>query len=389
MMSRQKSLTAPPGQEYLYSNSGYVLLAEIVKRASGQTLGQYAAENFFKPLGLPTAHFNEDLHAIVPHRVVSYRPGADGRLRLYVKNFEASGDGNLLSSVEDLSKFSQALFDDALGVKGIRELIVTPGKLANGAATTYGAGMQIGTYRNTTMFNHAGSLLGFRGVMLHFPDQKFTVAIVANASTINPGVLTRQVADIVLFDSAPNPGIVMKPPVPIAESELDTLTGAYENVKTQGDFIWVGKDGGTLLGRRNGPVARLSHMGEGVFTSLVPSMRLRFASGANGPTVNLDARDQESVVFKRLPPVSLSAAQTAALVGSYWSDELATAFRIVDTENGRLALERARRTDPLIPLTDRAFVAANLTVKLSDDGLVVETGRLRDLKFVRVRQPGR
>jgi hypothetical protein len=181
----------------------------------------------------------------------------------------------------------------------------------------------------------------------------------------------------------------MKPPVPIGQPELEALTGAYENTKTPGDFIWVGRDEATLLGRRNGPVARLSHIGDRIFTSLVPAMRLRFADGTDGPTVNIDARDQESLVFKRVPPVTLTAAQKASLTGAYWSDELNTTFRIVEGEKGGLTLERARRADPLIPLTPRAFVAANLTVKLTDEGLVVETGRLRDLRFVRARPPAR
>ena len=52
IITRQKALNLPPGSEWLYSNSGYFLLSLIVKRVSGKTLKEFAAENIFQPLGM-------------------------------------------------------------------------------------------------------------------------------------------------------------------------------------------------------------------------------------------------------------------------------------------------------------------------------------------------
>jgi CubicO group peptidase (beta-lactamase class C family) len=50
LLARQKQLNFKPGEQFEYSNSGYFLLGVIVRRVSGQSLREFAAENIFKPL---------------------------------------------------------------------------------------------------------------------------------------------------------------------------------------------------------------------------------------------------------------------------------------------------------------------------------------------------
>jgi CubicO group peptidase (beta-lactamase class C family) len=81
--------------------------SEIVRCASGKSLREFADENIFRPLGMANTHFNDDLTAVVKNRVVSYAPVGNGRFRQFVKTIEAVGDGNLLTTVEDLAKWDQ------------------------------------------------------------------------------------------------------------------------------------------------------------------------------------------------------------------------------------------------------------------------------------------
>jgi CubicO group peptidase (beta-lactamase class C family) len=110
LIARQKGLNFKPGERFLYSNSNYVLMAEIVRRASGKSLREFADENIFRPLGMTNTHFNDDLTAVVKNRVVSYAPISPGRFRQFVKTIEAMGDGNLLTTVEDLAKWDQNFY---------------------------------------------------------------------------------------------------------------------------------------------------------------------------------------------------------------------------------------------------------------------------------------
>ena len=77
LITRQKELNFHSGEEYLYSNTNYVLLAEVVHRATGKPLSRFAEENIFKPLGMKQTRFYDDHSIVVPGRVAAYDP-ADG-----------------------------------------------------------------------------------------------------------------------------------------------------------------------------------------------------------------------------------------------------------------------------------------------------------------------
>ncbi|UCH98781.1 MAG: serine hydrolase, partial [Candidatus Aminicenantes bacterium] len=60
LIARQKELNFKPGDKHLYSNTGYFLLGEIVKRVSGKSLNEFTKEKIFKPLGMKITHFYDD-----------------------------------------------------------------------------------------------------------------------------------------------------------------------------------------------------------------------------------------------------------------------------------------------------------------------------------------
>src|SRR5688572_2318957 len=105
LVTRQKALNFAPGTEFLYSNTGYVLLAEIVKRATGQSLRQYADARIFQPLGMRDTHFHDDAGVIVPRRVIGYTRTPDGWRMNHWFSFDKVGDGGLYSTIDDLAKW--------------------------------------------------------------------------------------------------------------------------------------------------------------------------------------------------------------------------------------------------------------------------------------------
>src|SRR5579862_9812223 len=77
---KQRDLNFAPGAEHLYCNTGYTLLAVIVKRVAGQSLREFAQERIFAPLGMTNTHFHDDHRMVVPNRAYSYalREGGEG-----------------------------------------------------------------------------------------------------------------------------------------------------------------------------------------------------------------------------------------------------------------------------------------------------------------------
>src|SRR5690606_35805511 len=100
LLARQQDTHFPPGSQHLYSNSGQLLLAELVKRATGQSLREYAARNLFGPLGMQLSHFHDDHTQIVPRRASGYAPKGDGEgYRISMTTLDMVGDSGVFTSV--------------------------------------------------------------------------------------------------------------------------------------------------------------------------------------------------------------------------------------------------------------------------------------------------
>ena len=309
LITRQKELNFPPGSEHLYSNSGYVLISEIVKRSTGLSLREYADAKIFRPLGMTSTHFHDDRTHIVPDRVLSYDPEPDdgGWRTNYLMHFDKVGDGGLYSSVSDLARWDAAFYEDLLGVPGFAERMYSRGVLAGGDTIAYARGLSVDTRRGLRRVSHGGGFMAFRTMIERYPEQRTSVVTLCNVGTANPGQLAAAVADVVLGDrfaeAAPPP-----PPVPaadsagpvfaVSESGVRLLAGAYHSPEL--DATWVLEADGTSLRLRlpNGNVMTLTAMSANVFG--YRGLELAFVrEGAGVPAFVLGAGRVRNLRFER------------------------------------------------------------------------------------------
>jgi len=210
MVRHQKELNHDPGDEYIYSNTNYNLLAEIVMRLSGQTFREYTDANIFKPLGMTNTHFHDDHEMIVKNKACSYYKGDE--FKISVNNLMALGSSSLNSTVEDLAKWIINFDENRVGGAAVIEQMHQQGVLNNGEKISYAFGLNVSEYRGLRNANHSGSWAGFRSHLIHFPEQRFGVVILSNLAGIGIGGLARQVVDIYLADQ-------LAPEAPKAASE--------------------------------------------------------------------------------------------------------------------------------------------------------------------------
>src|SRR5262245_32152726 len=118
IIANQKALNFEPGSEWLYSNSGFFLLSVIVKRVSGKTLAEFAAENIFAPLEMKNTVYRQEHTSIVPNRALAYdAKEKEGGYSLNVSYFEQTGDGAVHTSVEDILKWDENFYGGKVGGK--------------------------------------------------------------------------------------------------------------------------------------------------------------------------------------------------------------------------------------------------------------------------------
>ena len=212
LAARQKALNFAPGSDYLYSNTGYALLALLVGRATGTSFGAFVDANIFAPLGMPSSHVHDDEARLVKGRAYGYsRVG--GTLRLDTPAGERVGAGGVFSTIRDLLKWDENFYTARVGGRALVDSVQVAGKLSDGRPLTYAWGLQIGGYRGQPIVEHGGSLGGYRAHLMRFPDRHVSVACLCNLGSIAPGTLARQVADLVIGDAftvtaaaAPAPG---------------------------------------------------------------------------------------------------------------------------------------------------------------------------------------
>jgi CubicO group peptidase (beta-lactamase class C family) len=221
---RQHALNFQPGDEYLYSNTGFFLAGIIVKRASGKSLRQFAAERIFKPLGMIHTMFRDDHTEWVPERTTAYSPKAGGGFAIDMSNWEQVGDGAVVTTVEDLLKWDSNFYLPTVGGTRMVELLQSTTPLTGGKPNEYALGLFVSTYRGVPSVSHGGAWGGYRAELFRLPSLHFAVAVLCNVPTGMPGVAAKRVADAMVGNHL-GP-VAAKPVQPASKPATVTLDSA-------------------------------------------------------------------------------------------------------------------------------------------------------------------
>jgi CubicO group peptidase (beta-lactamase class C family) len=398
LIVRQKETNFPPGDEHLYSNTGYLLLSVIVSRAGGRPLAEFARERIFDPLGMRDTHVHDDHRRIVANRATAYSPRESGGFEIDMSGFEQTGDGAVMTTVEDLFLWDQNFYHARVGGQALLDEMLTPGTLDDGRALAYAKGLMLETYRGLRMVHHGGGWAGYRAELIRFPEQRFSVACLCNGGAINPGLLARQVADLYLADQFRQEPVADAGPAAVSPSkdDLDEIAGIYVDPRT-GAVRRVWSQDGTPVIQGLGPPVDLVAVGPREFrVAMLPSGGpiLRFEP-ARGRAARLTIRREDGSVesFEPAPGPPPAADELAAAAGDYWSEELQIGWELA-FEHGELH-RKLRHAPPqlLEPVYRDAVAGGGVQIVFVRDArgriesMRVSTGRgVRDLLFT--RRPG-
>jgi len=200
LLASKDSLYFPPGAQYRYSNSGYVLLGIIVSRVTPLSFPDFLDERIFAPLGMTASVAHVEGLDTIPERAYGYSPRGGSFERTDQSVTSATlGDGGIYTTVDDMVHWDQALDGTKLVDAATLQLATTPPALPGGATTEYGFGWFIDTYRGANRWRHTGETSGFRNAIQRFPDRRLTVIVLTNRSSGEPGAIAQRIADRLLF----------------------------------------------------------------------------------------------------------------------------------------------------------------------------------------------
>ncbi len=404
IMARQKAPNFAPGEEHLYCNTGYFLLSVIVRRASGQSLRDFAAERIFGPLGMRHTQFNDSHTRIIPNRATGYTRARNGAFGIDMSDWEQTGDGAVMTTVEDLLQWDRNFYDPKVGDANVLAAMHEVGVLNSGKKLEYASALYVSTYRGLPAVTHGGSWAGYRAQLMRFPKQQLSVACLCNnGGSANPSRLAQKVAEVYLGDLM-TPAVVKPAPKsaePAAEAPAgsEALAGAYRN-PVSGELVTISLQDGVLVAQVDGKPYGLSPSGPNAFRlengPRGARSEIAFLSGGRGArprmkvTTTEDDGDVETETFEPAERWTPSATDLAGLAGTYASSELDTSWRLV-ADGGQLFIRhRGLPEAALVPTVRDAFTVEGLNLAFrrgpgrKGAGFTLDAGRVRGVVFTRV-----
>lgn len=396
LLWQQRQLNFRPGEEDLYSNSGYSLLGLIVKRVSGQSLAAFAKDRIFDPLGMKDTHFHERYGALVRGRAASYRRRGEA-WETVALSYSNVGATSLMTTVEDLARWSTNLGSGQVGGAAVNAAMRTRGRLNSGRTINYASGLVIGQYRGLAMAEHSGSDAGYRAHLMHFDQPQVSVLVLGNAASLNASELARRVADVVL-ERTPGlePARSHPPEMESQASDLSSWLGDYE--MRPGFVLSFTRDGNRLAVQATGqpkfPMfasADNSFFTKAFEAAVTFDKPARYGAPATSATWRQNGRE---LPLRRITPEVPDSPSLQACTGDFYSSELRTVYQL-QLQAGKLMVRYPRGILELRPVDREVFNAGfplgTLHMQRSStgacDGFAVNTGRVRNLQFVRVSLP--
>lgn len=256
LITRQRELNFLPGDDYLYSNSGYWLLGQIIERVTGESLREYADRRIFRPLGMSDTHFHDEPGHVMRNRAMSYAGPADAYRIAYLQNFDKVGAGGLYSTLADLAKWDANFHSHRVGGPTFLQTVHTRGVLTSGDTLAYAFGNNVQQRRGLDVVRHSGSLMGFRADLVRYPAQRFSVITLCNHASIDAGGLADSVTELYLgrqlAAAAPvyvprrvAPAAASAAPATSAVASPEEFTGGYYSAEL--DAIYTVRAAGDTL----------------------------------------------------------------------------------------------------------------------------------------------
>jgi CubicO group peptidase (beta-lactamase class C family) len=396
LLFQQTELNFTPGDRFLYSNSGYTLLAMVVKQVSGKTLPEFAKERIFEPLGMSHTHFQDNYGFVVKDRAYSYGRQPDGRYQYVALTYSTVGPSSLFSTVGDLARWDENFYTGEVGGPALLAQMQEKGKLSTGMDIGYASGLFVGKYRGLMTVEHSGGDAAFRTSILRFPDQHFSVVILANAGDLTPTALSFKIADIYLKDRlqpAPDkPSLSDKPEVIVDPKVLDAYVGDYE--LRPGFIFSFSKENDHLVARATGqPSFPMYAVSNTAFRLRVVPAEVVFDETTEGGKAQNAILNQNgrSLPMRRIVIANPPAERLKAYEGQFYSAELGVTYDVF-VRDSVLKVHYPRGDLDLMPVGidtfGGGFPIGNLRFVCSDNGecnaLLIDDGRVKGLRFVRV-----
>jgi CubicO group peptidase (beta-lactamase class C family) len=397
IVKAQKQLLFPPGDRFQYSNTNYDLLAEAIKRATGQPFSDWAWENIFRPLKMTRTQFRDNCRAIIDDQAFSYNFTSREYLR-GIDNLSLAGSHSLFTSIADLTKWLLNIESGSEEGQDIFAKMFTAGALNSGQASSYGYGLNITARSGMRVVLQTGTWAGSGAFLGYCPDLKFGFVVLANWDYTPVDGFAGDIADIYLPAPAPPPPVKKAAPetaekgVEIGPEKLDQYAGDYRLSSRQ--ILAISRAGDQLVLSVSGQKLALTTLSETEFFLDVAQARITFQKNKEGKVQQLVLKQgEDEQMAPKVVLVKPTPEELQEFSGAYFNEELNLRFVLEVRDAGLVLIPSEQAEVRLSPDEKDRFVSRAQAYPMiffqRDDqnrvtGFIIESDPVRDLVFKKI-----
>lgn len=335
---RQTALNFTPGERYLYNNTGYILLAEIVQRITSMDLRSFLEKELFSPLGMTKTSILIDHKQTLPNFAGHYNLLESGEYTKAMENVIVSGSTNIMTTIIDFSCWLGNYVDPTHEADVMLSLDLTH-PFNNGIMNMYACGLEMVERSGKKIWTHSGGAGGFRTEMIFVPEAGVAVGVLSNNGSMDAVTLGGKVLALVLPELAPRAAQISGVPVvDVTESEMEEMAGCYRMPDGLLSTVVV-SDHMLFIHTPYYPFRLpLLKIGKGHYKIDILGSELKAEYDESGRMCAVSSLTPLGPMHAdKLPPMELNEKELAEYTGKYWNEELLNLWR-VEIQGGHLTL---------------------------------------------------
>lgn len=384
--ARQKSLNFAPRSKFLYSNSNFTFLSEIVKRVSGMDLNEFSTKNIFEPLGMSRTFFRTRYDQIVPNRAMSYVDCWNGTYLWKSLNFSNEGATSLHTTATDLLKLAAHYRNPVVCTKETLGTMLKVPKLTDESeSTTYACGVFVDGYmgyqcEGHRLIGHGGADAGYRAMFLTLPEDEIDIIILSNVENILPDNAAFKIANIIL--GRDEGGLSFDEKLYCEErGNIDSLTGEY--VINGALSAKLEKEDAKLYFAMGDKKAAIKHIKGNCYDITNSPYKLYIVEDE----IHVALSPMMTVKLGKLSEPDFTSKELNEIQGIYFSRETESYFEIL-TKGGKPAMRQKRLGKaPIMSVGDGMYVC-QLDYPINFRFVKDDSGRVSALNIIGGRVTG-
>ena len=394
LMESQQDLNFEPGSQYMYCNTGYLYMAYIIEKLTGEAFPYWMKKHVFEPLGMRDTYVEDNISRVVPHNATSYFGNSEEGFQRSIDYWAYVGSGNMHATAADLLIWGAHFYNPKEGWGDLFQRLQEVDPFNDGTPNNYAFGVNVNEVRGMTSIAHGGSIGGFRSNLVVIPEEELVITILTNYSRANPGGKTYEVFEIVAEGLAEDSGQqeVQEDPavIQLSASKLKSFEHSWWNVRDKFMRRTYVKNDTLMYWRGENNESPMVPIGKREFKLLEVDgrdLRVKFEVKGSHAEMVMTEPGRLPWEFDGFAATEGTPQEWKGYVGQYYSPELEVVyeFRWQDDQlvayhqrHGYYALERVKKD---------VLDAGNFVAEFQRDkagkvtGVLFSSGRVRNLRL--------